>query len=43
MNTATLPRTASFMRFYLIPGFGHGFGPFNARIDSLTPLNYLGR
>jgi pimeloyl-ACP methyl ester carboxylesterase len=28
----------SFMRFYLIPGFGHGFGPFNARIDSLKIL-----
>ena len=28
----------SFMRFYMIPGFGHGFGPFNARIDSLTAL-----
>ena len=21
-----------------IPGFGHGFGPFNAKIDSLTAL-----
>ena len=28
----------SFMRFYMIPGFGHGFGPFNAKIDSLTVL-----
>jgi feruloyl esterase len=28
----------SFMRFYMIPGFGHGFGPFNAKIDSLTAL-----
>lgn len=28
----------SFMRFYKIPGFGHGFGPFNAKIDSLTAL-----
>jgi dienelactone hydrolase len=27
-----------FMRFYMIPGFGHGFGPFNAKIDSLTVL-----
>jgi hypothetical protein len=27
-----------FMRFYMIPGFGHGFGPFNAKIDSLTAL-----
>jgi hypothetical protein len=26
------------MRFYMIPGFGHGFGPFNAKIDSLTAL-----
>jgi feruloyl esterase len=28
----------SFLRFYVIPGFGHGFGPFNAKIDSLTAL-----
>ncbi|HVQ12154.1 MAG TPA: tannase/feruloyl esterase family alpha/beta hydrolase, partial [Vicinamibacterales bacterium] len=28
----------SFVRFYMIPGFGHGFGPFNAKIDSLTVL-----
>jgi len=28
----------SFLRFYMIPGFGHGFGPFNAKIDSLTAL-----
>ena len=28
----------SFIRFYMIPGFGHGFGPFNAKIDSLTAL-----
>jgi feruloyl esterase len=28
----------SFMRFYMIPGFGHGFGPFNAKFDSLTVL-----
>ena len=28
----------SFMRFYMIPGFGHGFGPFNAKIDSLKAL-----
>jgi len=27
-----------FMRFYMVPGFGHGFGPFNAKIDSLTAL-----
>jgi feruloyl esterase len=27
-----------FMRFYLIPGFGHGFGPFNAKFDSLQVL-----
>jgi hypothetical protein len=26
------------MRFYIIPGFGHGFGPFNARFDSLKVL-----
>jgi pimeloyl-ACP methyl ester carboxylesterase len=27
-----------FIRFYIIPGFGHGFGPFNARFDSLKAL-----
>jgi hypothetical protein len=28
----------SFVRFYMILGFGHGFGPFNAKIDSLAAL-----
>jgi feruloyl esterase len=28
----------SFVRFYMIPGFGHGFGAFNAKIDGLTIL-----
>jgi feruloyl esterase len=28
----------SFIRFYMIPGFGHGFGPFNAKIDGLKVL-----
>ncbi|HLG54090.1 MAG TPA: tannase/feruloyl esterase family alpha/beta hydrolase [Vicinamibacterales bacterium] len=28
----------SFIRFYMIPGFGHGFGPFNAKIDGLKAL-----
>jgi feruloyl esterase len=28
----------SFIRFYMIPGFGHGFGPFNAKFDSLKVL-----
>jgi feruloyl esterase len=28
----------SFLRFYVIPGFGHGFGPFNARFDALPAL-----
>jgi pimeloyl-ACP methyl ester carboxylesterase len=27
-----------FLRFYTIPGFSHGFGPFNASIDSLPAL-----
>ena len=27
-----------FLRFYEIPGFGHGFGPFNAKFDSLIAL-----
>jgi pimeloyl-ACP methyl ester carboxylesterase len=30
----------SFIRFYMIPGFGHGFGPFNARFDDLTALEH---
>ncbi|MCC7461627.1 MAG: tannase/feruloyl esterase family alpha/beta hydrolase [Gammaproteobacteria bacterium] len=30
--------TDAFMRFYLIPGFGHGFGPFDAKFDSLQVL-----
>src|SRR5215472_2992411 len=28
----------SFMRFYLVPGLGHGFGVFNAKFDSLGIL-----
>ena len=28
----------AFFRFYVIPGFGHGNGVFNARYDSLTAL-----
>ena len=32
------PRLDSFMRFYLIPGLGHGFGVFNAKFDSLGAL-----
>jgi pimeloyl-ACP methyl ester carboxylesterase len=31
-------RLDSFLRFYVIPGFGHGFGPFNAKFDSLGAL-----
>jgi pimeloyl-ACP methyl ester carboxylesterase len=31
-------RLSSFLRFYVIPGFGHGFGPFNAKFDSLVAL-----
>ncbi len=31
-------RLDSFMRFYMIPGFGHGFGAFNAKFDSLGAL-----
>ena len=29
----------AFMRFYVIPGFGHGFGLFNARYDSLDKID----
>jgi feruloyl esterase len=32
------PRLDSFMRFYLVPGLGHGFGVFNAKFDSLGVL-----
>ncbi|HTV78756.1 MAG TPA: tannase/feruloyl esterase family alpha/beta hydrolase [Steroidobacteraceae bacterium] len=28
----------SFMRFYLIPGMGHGFGVFNGRFDGLPAI-----
>jgi feruloyl esterase len=31
-------RLNSFLRFYVIPGFGHGFGVFNAKFDSLSAL-----
>ena len=31
-------RLNSFLRFYYIPGFGHGFGKFNAKFDSLVAL-----
>ena len=32
------PRLDRFMRFYVIPGLGHGFGVFNAKFDSLDAL-----
>jgi pimeloyl-ACP methyl ester carboxylesterase len=31
-------RLDTFMRFYVIPGFGHGFGTFNAKFDALPAL-----
>jgi feruloyl esterase len=31
-------RLDSFLRFYVIPGFGHGFGVFNARFEALKAL-----
>jgi pimeloyl-ACP methyl ester carboxylesterase len=31
-------RLDSFLRFYVIPGFGHGFGTFNAKFDALPAL-----
>jgi hypothetical protein len=31
-------RVDEFVKFYTIPGFSHGFGPFSASIDSLTAL-----
>ena len=32
------PKLDSFLRFYVIPGLGHGFGIFNAKFDSLDAL-----
>ena len=34
----TQPVVDTFIRFYMIPGFGHGFGPFDARLNSLEVL-----
>ncbi len=34
----TQPVVDGFIRFYMIPGFGHGFGPFNAKFDSFQAL-----
>jgi feruloyl esterase len=31
-------RVDSFIRFYMIPGFGHGFGAFNAKFEALKAL-----
>jgi predicted esterase len=31
-------RLDSFLRFYVIPGFAHGYGLFNAKIDALPAL-----
>ena len=31
-------RLDGFMRFYVIPGFGHGFGTFDAKFDALPAL-----
>ena len=31
-------RLDSFLRFYVVPGLGHGFGLFNAKIDALPAL-----
>ena len=28
-----------FVRFYLVPGLSHGFGPFNAKYDGLGLLD----
>jgi hypothetical protein len=29
-----------FVRFYLVPGYGHGKGPFNAGFDALSTLDH---
>lgn len=29
----------AFVRFYVVPGLGHGFGPFNAKYDALAALD----
>jgi feruloyl esterase len=31
-------RLDSFLRFYVVPGLGHGFGTFNAKMDALPAL-----
>jgi feruloyl esterase len=31
-------RLDGFLRFYMIPGFGHGSGAFNAKFDALPAL-----
>jgi pimeloyl-ACP methyl ester carboxylesterase len=34
----TRPVVDGFIKFYVIPGAGHGFGPFNAQFESLPSL-----
>jgi hypothetical protein len=34
----TKPVVDSFIRFYMIPGSGHGFGPFSAQFETLPSL-----
>lgn len=34
----TKPMVDKFLRFYMIPGAGHGFGPFNAEFKTLPAL-----
>jgi feruloyl esterase len=34
----TKPAVDSFIRFYMIPGAGHGLGPFNAEFETLPSL-----
>jgi len=33
-------RLGEFTRFYMVPGFGHGDGPFQMRWDGLTALDH---
>ncbi len=38
-KTMGQPAMDSFLRFYLVPGLGHGRGPFNAGFDALAALD----
>ena len=39
MSSACSERMDSFVRYYKIPGFSHGFGTFNAKYPGLATLD----